>query len=706
MIDEKMISIIILTNGQEGRLGYCINNILSQDYSNKELIIVSSNPSDTLSNYEENSMIKIYIRPELSRSEARDFSLNKVNGEYIFFINPLDALMNDQVLSNICKDMEENNSNFLAMLSLKLKDGFFHYLEGEDDVEVITDSNSWFYFFKHHEMRTLDGKLFKKELLYNLNIHVTSEQQFVNYLIHNSTNPVFDKRGRGEYVWFEEEGRKPVEFNRDEIPLPDYLKDIELSTNERIDDVVNIAICADDNYCQHIAPMIFSIDKNTQEKVDIYLIYYKLNASSFEGIARLNEVLTNVKIKLRKVRDYQYEWLSQFKENTLPTEAYFRLLLPELVPEAKRIIYLDIDMLILSDIGKLYRIDLDNNILGVVRDYPFTENKDSWPYMLLGENGNKYFNSGMLLMDLELMRKNKVVERFTQFILETSKFYLLGDQDAFNTFFFYKVKLLEDKYNYVVENQKILENSNPETVIKHYCGYSDSKPWKIHPGISSYILPSIWLYRKYQRQANKVIFNRPKVLLIVHETEDLGKEVVTAESIDYQNYGNYEVALLPAKENSHADAIKAYYHQINIIKNKEELEQIAADADYLYFMKEASYFKDWDSLSNLVETAMEKNADYVMTSHQRFSVKDDAFYLPNESGDVVDISDRKLEDLIVEKPKLFSRNEGYLFSTEILKESNISLDMPDMIQSSRIFNGAKRKYLHDKSFWIEIDYEN
>ena len=59
----------------------------------------------------------------------------------------------------------------------------------------------------------------------------------------------------------------------------------------------------------------------------------------------------------------------------------------------------------------------------------------------------------------------------------------------------------------------------------------------------------------------------PKVLLIVHETEDLGKEVVTAESIDYQNYGNYEVALLPAKENSHADAIKAYYHQINIIKN-------------------------------------------------------------------------------------------------------------------------------------------
>lgn len=706
MAEKPMISTIILTNGQEGRLGYCIDNILNQDYPNKELIIVSSNSSDTLSNYAENSMIKTYIHPEFSRSEARNFALSQVSGEYIFFINPLDALMNNQVLSNICKDMEDSNSNFLAMLSLRLKDGFFHYLEKEDDVEEITDYNSWFYFFKHHEMRMLGGKLFGRELLDNLNLNVDSDQQFVNHLIHNSTNPVFDKRGRGEYVWFEEEGRKQIEFNRDETPLPDYLKDIKLSADKRIDDVVNIAICVDDNYCQHITPMIFSIDKNTQKKVDVYLIYYKLNTSSFEGIARLNEVLTNVKIKLRKVRDYQYEWLSQFKENTLPTEAYFRLLLPELVPEAKRILYLDVDMLILSDIGKLYKIDLDNNILGVVRDFPFTGNKKSWSYMLLGEDGNRYFNSGMLLMDLELMRENKVVERFTQFILETSKFYLLGDQDAFNTFFFYKAKLLEDKYNYVVENQKILENSNPETVIKHYCGYSDSKPWKMHPGISSYILPSIWLYRKYQRQVNNAIFNKPKVLLIVHETEDLGKEVATAESIDYQNYGNYEVALLPAKENSHVDAIKAYYHQINIIENEEELEQMAADADYLYFMKEASYFKDWNSLSNLVETAMEKNADYVMTSHQRFSVKDDAFYLPNESGEVVDISDRKLEDLIVEKPNLFLRNEGYLFSTEILKESNIRLNMPDMIQSSRIFNGAKRKYLHDKSVWIEIDYEN
>ena len=43
MAEKPMISTIILTNGQEGRLGYCIDNILNQDYPNKELIIVSSN---------------------------------------------------------------------------------------------------------------------------------------------------------------------------------------------------------------------------------------------------------------------------------------------------------------------------------------------------------------------------------------------------------------------------------------------------------------------------------------------------------------------------------------------------------------------------------------------------------------------------------------------------------------------------------------
>ena len=459
MSNEKMISTIILTNGHEERLKSSIDSIINQDYPNKELIIVSTKSSEVLDEYETNPMIKIHIKPELSGSKVRDFALNQVEGEYIFFIDPQDILLNDQSLSQLYKDMEDNDSNFLATAFITLRDGLFYFGEPQKDVNPITADDYWFYFVKIREIRPIYGKLFDKEILNYLNIGIQSDQQFVKYLILNAKNPIFDKKESGKYVWFDTDERQSLDLDRNAIPIPKYLSDVSIEKDD-IDECINIAICIDDNYCQHINPMVYSIEKNTREKVRIHIVYYKLKAESLENIIKLNELLTNVELKLCRVREYQYDWLSKFKENSLPTEAYFRLLLPELLPDVKRILYLDVDMLILDSLGKLYRTDLGNNILGVVRDFPFTNDKNSWSYFFLGEFGNRYFNSGMLLMDLVAMRKNNIVRRFMEFILKTSQHYFLGDQDAFNIFFFYNVKILEDKYNYLAENQKILQKTN------------------------------------------------------------------------------------------------------------------------------------------------------------------------------------------------------------------------------------------------------
>ena len=70
MSEKPIISTILLTNGQEERLKISIDTIIEQDYPNKELIIVSSTPNDIFSEYQENSMVKIYIRSELTHNEA------------------------------------------------------------------------------------------------------------------------------------------------------------------------------------------------------------------------------------------------------------------------------------------------------------------------------------------------------------------------------------------------------------------------------------------------------------------------------------------------------------------------------------------------------------------------------------------------------------------------------------------------------------
>lgn len=700
MSEKPIISTILLTNGQEERLKISIDTIIEQDYPNKELIIVSSTPNDIFSEYQENSMVKIYIQSELTHNEARDFALEQVSGEYIFFIGPSDALMNAQTLSTIYERMKSNNSNFIANRFIKLRDGVFYIGESQEKVDTITKTDYWFHLIKREELRSLYGKLFGREILGKLNIEAKSDQQFIKYVILNATNPILDRRFES-YAYFEREDRDSLEPDRAVISVPKYLGKVSYPEDEEIDENINIAICVDDNYCQHISPMLYSIDKNTQEKVDVYLIYYKLKPESLEYIVRLNEVLTNVEIKIRKLKDYHYERLSLFKETKLPTEAYFRLLLPELLPGIKRVLYLDVDMLILNDLKELYQTKLGNNVMGVVRDFPFTNDKNSWAYFLLGDAGERYFNSGMLLLNLEVMRKNNIVEKFIKFISETSQYYFLGDQDAFNVFFFYDVKVLGNENNYIAENQSILEKTNFDVTIMHYCGFSDPKPWKLNESNTSYIIPSIRLYREYQHEINKLMVEGPKILIVVEETANFKDTNRAIASIEYQNYGNYEIIFQPLKEGSNIEKLEERYPQLI---NMQKDNKLRKDTDYLFYLQNGSYFSNWNALSLLVDVAVEKDADYVMPSHIIFKVSNGNFYMRNDNGEIVDISNEKFEKVLEENSFLFSKNEGFLFSKEVADRANVENIEPGLIRNTKIYNSALKKYFYDKNLWTEIDF--
>ena len=89
--------------------------------------------------------------------------------------------------------------------------------------------------------------------------------------------------------------------------------------------------------------------------------------------------------------------------------ASFRLLLPELLPEYKSIVYIDCDVIVRQDIGELYRdTKLEDNYLGVVFEAPIED--QAVRFRALGCDPQRYFNSGFLLMNLEQMRQEKVSE--------------------------------------------------------------------------------------------------------------------------------------------------------------------------------------------------------------------------------------------------------------------------------------------------------
>ncbi len=109
--------------------------------------------------------------------------------------------------------------------------------------------------------------------------------------------------------------------------------------------------------------------------------------------------------------------------------ASFRLLLPEILPEYDSIVYIDCDIIVRQDIGKLYgETDLGNNWLGVVFEAPIERQAER--FRALGCDPNRYFNSGFLLMNLAQMREEKVSQR----LLEACRVPYLEfpDQDALN----------------------------------------------------------------------------------------------------------------------------------------------------------------------------------------------------------------------------------------------------------------------------------
>lgn len=109
--------------------------------------------------------------------------------------------------------------------------------------------------------------------------------------------------------------------------------------------------------------------------------------------------------------------------------ASYRLLLPELLPETDKIIYIDCDVVVRQDLGQLYdSLEMGDNLLAAVYEAPIEGQAERWKK--LGCDSNKYFNSGFLVMNLAQMRKERTSEKLLD-VLKTD--YLeFPDQDALN----------------------------------------------------------------------------------------------------------------------------------------------------------------------------------------------------------------------------------------------------------------------------------
>jgi lipopolysaccharide biosynthesis glycosyltransferase len=111
---------------------------------------------------------------------------------------------------------------------------------------------------------------------------------------------------------------------------------------------------------------------------------------------------------------------------------YARFLIPSVVPEtASKVLYLDADLLVLSDLAPLWETELGQAAVGAVRDRLDDQIKADMPCVAAVPRVREYFNAGVLLIDLANWRREKVSEKALEFLTQhpNTPFF---DQDALN----------------------------------------------------------------------------------------------------------------------------------------------------------------------------------------------------------------------------------------------------------------------------------
>ena len=179
---------------------------------------------------------------------------------------------------------------------------------------------------------------------------------------------------------------------------------------------------------------------------------------------------------------------------------YARILLPSMLPNLDKVIYLDCDLVVCKDLKSLWETDVNDVAVAMVPDLWY---QDKGTLSRLGIN-NYYLNSGVIVMNLDYWRKHDVQNRLLSYIVDLGNELIYNDQDALNAILQDERRQLPVKYNvtpyhyhknleyYPAKLREEIQKSRLDPVIFHYLG--PVKPWSL-----GCYLPGKQLFKKYQK---------------------------------------------------------------------------------------------------------------------------------------------------------------------------------------------------------------
>ena len=172
---------------------------------------------------------------------------------------------------------------------------------------------------------------------------------------------------------------------------------------------IPIFFTVDDKYVPFLAVALQSLIENSSEK-NYYLIkilYTSITEENQEKIKKYEKENVNIEFVdlnyyINKIKNKLYT------RDYYSVTTYFRLFIPNLYPQYNKALYLDCDIVLLADVAELYNIDMGDNLVAAAPDDVIQKIEVFQEYVekVVGvADYRNYFNAGVLLMNLDELRK-------------------------------------------------------------------------------------------------------------------------------------------------------------------------------------------------------------------------------------------------------------------------------------------------------------
>ena len=221
-------------------------------------------------------------------------------------------------------------------------------------------------------------------------------------------------------------------------------------------DSVVVVLACNNNYVPYTAVTLKSIVENAKQdrRYEVYVLTTDISIENQDRMAKIFKddkrfLFSCINISgFVKKSDFAGRW-------HITAETFYRFYILSLFANAKKVLYLDCDLVVNADVAELFDTELGDNYLAAAKDIDFAGaikqkfGQKLYLQTAIGLNGfDEYFQAGVLLFNIPKMKKKADAADLVT-IYNTKKWFYM-DQDILNHVYKDKVVYLSQAWNCIM----------------------------------------------------------------------------------------------------------------------------------------------------------------------------------------------------------------------------------------------------------------